>query len=170
MQAHVYVDDEALERAKHAKACCVLGTHIDASELRDTEVITAYTGQAQGEGGLRFLQDPLVFVSSLFVKNPNRLEGLRMVMPLALLGDSVAQRPLRAQLAQHQETVPNHINQPTPSPTWRWGFQLLEGIHRVRMTLQGQVHDRIEGLNDVQIKVLRLFGNEVCHLYQISPG
>jgi len=38
------------------------------------------------------------------------------------------------------------------------------------MTLQGQVHDLIEGLHDVQIKILRLFGNEVCRLYQISTG
>jgi hypothetical protein len=47
---------------------------------------------------------------------------------------------------------------------------MLEGIHRVQVTVQGQVHDLIEGLNDVQIKILRLFGNEVCHLYQISTG
>jgi hypothetical protein len=66
--------------------------------------------------------------------------------------------------------VPNQINHPTPSPTLRWVFQLLEGMHRVRMTVQDQGHDLIEGLNDVQIKILRLFGNEVCRLYQISTG
>jgi hypothetical protein len=66
--------------------------------------------------------------------------------------------------------VPNQINQPTLSPTLRWIFQLLEGIHRIQVTVQGQVHDLIEGLNDGQIKILRLFGNEVCHLYQISTG
>ena len=98
------------------------------------------------------------------------IEGLLMVMTLALLVYSVAQRRLRKQLAQNHETVPNQINQPTPSPTLRWIFQLLEGIHRVQVTVQGQVHDLIEGLNDVQIKILRLFGNEVCHLYQISTG
>jgi hypothetical protein len=31
------------------------------------------------------------------------------------------------------------------------------------------VHDLIEGLNDVQINVLRLFGEAVCRLYHISP-
>jgi tRNA nucleotidyltransferase/poly(A) polymerase len=36
--------------------------------------------------------------------------------------------------------------------------------------VQGQVHDMIEGLNDVQIKILRLFGDEVWRLYQISSG
>jgi hypothetical protein len=83
---------------------------------------------------------------------------------------SVAQRRLRQQLAQHNQTVPNQINQPTTSPTLRWVFQLLEGIHRVRVTVQGHVYERIEGLTNVQIKVLRLFGEQVCRLYQISPG
>ena len=148
----------------------MLGTNIDASELSDAEVITAYKGQAQVEGGFRFLKDPLFFVSSLFVKKPSRIEGLLMVMTLALFVYSVAQRRLRAPLVTHQETVPNQINQPTASPTLRWVFQLLEGIHRVRVTVQGQAHDLIEGLNEVQVKILRLFGNEVCSLYQISTG
>src|SRR4030095_4076691 len=170
IQAQVLADEEAMERDKQVKACYVLGTNIDAREVSDTEVIAAYKGQAHVEGGFRFLKDPLFFVSSLFVKKPNRIEGLLMVMTLALLVYSVAQRRLRKQLATHHETVPNQINQPTPSPTLRWVFQLLEGIHRVRMTVQGQVHDLIEGLNDVQIKILRLFGNEVCRPYQISTG
>jgi transposase len=170
IQAHVLADDKAMEQDKQARACYVLGTNIAASELSHAEVIVAYKGQAHVEGGFRFLKDPLFFVSSLFVKKPNRIEGLLMVMTLALLVYSVTQRRLRKQLAKHQETVPNQIHQPTPSPTLRWIFQLLEGIHRVRMTVQGQMHDLIQGLNDVQIKILRLFGNEVCRLYQISPG
>ncbi len=92
-----------------------------------------------------------------------------MVMTLALLVYSVTQRRLRQQLAEHHQTVPNQIHQPTTSPTLRWVFQLLEGIHRVRVTIQDHVHDRIESLTAVQINILRLFGNEVCHLYQISP-
>ena len=82
----------------------------------------------------------------------------------------MTQRRLRQHLAHQTETVPNQINQPTERPTLRWVFQLLEGIHRVRVTVQDQVHDLIEGLNEVKIKILRLFGEEVCRLYQISPG
>jgi transposase len=159
-----------MAQAKHAQACFVLGPTIDASALSDAEVISAYTGQSHVEGGFRFLKDPLFFVSSLFVKTPNRIEGLLMVMTFALLVYSVAQRRLRKPLAEHLETVPNQINQPTASPTFRWVFQLLEGIPRVHMTVQGQVHELIEGLNDVQIKILRLFGEQVCCLYQIAPG
>jgi transposase len=170
IQAHVRPAEAATEHQKHRHACVVLGINIGTSEWQDTEVITAYTRQSQVEGGFRFLKDPLFFVSSLFVKKPCRIQGLLMVMTLALLVYAVAQRRLRQQLAHHQETVPNQINQPTTTPTLRWVFQLLEGLHRVRMTVQAQVHELIEGLNDVQINVLRLFGAAICRLYQISPG
>ena len=65
--------------------------------MSNLDVITGYKGQAQVEGGFRFLKDPLFFVSSLFVKKPCRIQGLLMVMTLALLVYSVAQRRMRRQ-------------------------------------------------------------------------
>jgi hypothetical protein len=170
MQAQVRPDTEAIEQQKQHKACFVLGTNIDVSQLHEADVIAAYKGQAQVEGGCRFLKDPLCFVSSWFVKKPSRIQGLLMVMTLALLVYAVAQRRLRQPLGRHHETLPNQIHQPTQRPTLRWAFQLLEGIHRVRVTVQGQVHDRLEGFTAVKLNVLRLFGEGVCRLYQISPA
>ena len=169
-QAQVCPDTEAIRRHTQHKGCFVLGTNIEANELSDEQVIAAYKAQSQVEGGFRFLKDPLFFVSSLFVKKPCRIQGLLMVMTLALLVYSVAQRRLRQALARQQESLPNQIHQPTQRPTLRWVFQLLEGIHRVRVIVQGQVYDLIEGLNEVQIKILRLFGQNVCQIYQISSG
>jgi transposase len=169
IQAHVRPADEVIKDLQQVQACFVLGTNISASELSDPAAIAAYKSQSRVEGGFRLLKNPLFFVSSLFVKKPSRIEGLLMVMTLALLVYSVTQRRLRQQLAAHHQTVPNQLHQPTTSPTLRWIFQLLDGIHRVRVTVQGHVHDRIESLTNVQINILRLFGNEVCHLYQISP-
>jgi len=93
-----------------------------------------------------------------------------MVMTFAVRVYSVAQRRRRPPLAHRRTTVPNHMNQPPVAPTLRWVFQLLDGLHRVRVTLQGQVHALIEGLTDLQLKVLRLFGQEVSCLDQISTG
>ena len=170
IRAEVGPDVEKIRQLKQHKGCFVLGTNIKADELTDQEVLAAYKAQSQVEGGFRFLKDPLFFVSSLFVKKPTRIQGLLMVMTLALLVYSVAQRRLRQELARQNESLPNQINQPTQRPTLRWVFQLLEGIHRVRVMVQDQVHDLIEGLNEVQIKILRLFGQEVCQIYQISSG
>jgi transposase len=148
----------------------VLGTNARAKQLSDAEVIAGYKGQAAAEGGFRFLKDPLFFVSSLFVKKPCRIQGLLMVMTLALLVYSVAQRRLRQALARQNETIPNQINQPTSRPTLRWVFQVLEGIERVRVQVEGQVQELITGLNEVKIKILRLFGERVCQVYQLPSG
>ena len=170
IHAQARPDQERLALRKQQSACFVIGTNIEANHLSDPEVIRAYKAQAQAEGGFRFLKAPLFFVASLFVKKPCRIQGLLMVMTLALLVYAVTQRRLRGQLVRQHDTIPNQINQPTERPTLRWVFQLLEGIHRVRVTIQGTVHDLIEGLNEMQMKILRLFGEEVCRLYQISPG
>jgi transposase len=170
IQAQVKEDVDRIEEVKQHKACFVLGTNIKADALSDVEVIAGYKGQSQAEGGFRFLKDPLFFVSSLFVKKPCRIQGLLMVMTLALLVYSVAQRRLRQALARQNETLPNQINQPTNHPTLKWVFQVLEGIERVRLIVDGQKRDLITGLNEVKIKILRLFGDQVCHLYQLPSG
>jgi hypothetical protein len=97
IQAQVQPQEEPIEPLKQAKAGCGLGTTLEANQLSDAEVIRAYTGQAQAEGGLRFRKEPLFFVSSLLVNTPSRLQGLRMVMTWALLVYSVTQRRLRQQ-------------------------------------------------------------------------
>ena len=93
-----------------------------------------------------------------------------MVMTLALLVYAVAQRRLRQELARQNETIPNQIDHPTNRPTLRWVFQVLEGIERVRIQVADQVQELITGLNAVKIKILRLFGAQVCHVYQLPSG
>ena len=46
----------------------------------------------------------------------------------------------------------------------------MAGIERVRVTVDGQVRDLITGLNEVKIKILHLFGEQVCHVYQLPSG
>jgi transposase len=138
--------------------------------LPDAEVIAGYKGQSAVERGFRFLKDPVFFVSSLFVKKPSRIQGLLMVMTLALLVYTVAQRRMRHQLACQHDTLPNQIGQPTSHPTLRWLFQLLEGINRVTFSMSGHVTIVIEGLTALRRKILQLFGQKVCQIYQISSG
>ncbi|HSX81203.1 MAG TPA: IS1634 family transposase [Candidatus Saccharimonadia bacterium] len=170
IHASVRPDLATLARQQQRKACFVLGTTIPVTALTDAEVVAAYKGQSAVERGFRFLKDPVFFVSSLFVKKPSRLQGLLMVMTLALLVYSVAQRRMRHQLAQQHDTLPNQIGQPGSRPTLRWVFQLLEGINRVTISVQGHVTIVMEGLTTLRRKILQLFGQKVCQIYQISPG
>jgi transposase len=164
MYAQVRPAQEVLEAHKQPRACVVIGTNMAARHVGNAEGIRASKAPSGVEGGGRCLKDPLFFVSSLFMKKPCRMQGLLMGMTLALRVYAVPQRRLRQPLARQNATVPNQIKQPTQRPTLRWVFQLLEGMHRVRVMVQGQVHGLIEGLNDVQINILRLLGDEVCRL------
>jgi len=161
-------DDDVITQEQRRKACFVLGTSIPDAELSDLEVIAGYKGQGAVERGFRFLKAPEFFVSSLFVKKPSRMVGLLMVMTLALLVYSVAQRRMRKQLESTGETIPNQINQPTSQPTLRWIFQLLEGIHQVSLDVDGQVINVMEGITELRGKVLQLFGKKVAQIYYIS--
>ncbi len=92
MPAQSRVDAAILEADTPHRACYVIGTNIAASQWSDGEILRAYQSPSHAASGCRFLTDPLCFVSSLFVKKPSRIQGVLMVMTLALLGYSVTQR------------------------------------------------------------------------------
>jgi len=161
-------DEERVESHRQQKACFIIGTNLPVSELDDCAVFQAYKNQSTVERGFRFLKDPLFFVSSLFLKKPSRIETLLMVMTLSLLVYSIAERRMRQQLAVSNESLPNQINIPTKTPTLRWLFQILEGINRVTVSLDDKRHCLIEGMNDLRTKIIRLFGETICRIYQIS--
>jgi hypothetical protein len=52
----------------------------------------------------------------------------------------------------------------------RWVFQVLDGIARVPVTVDGQVWDLRTGLNEIKINLLHLFGEQVGHVYQWPSG
>ena len=170
IQVQFQVDVSALEARIEQGACFIIGTNIETNEISDEAVFSAYKGQASVEQGFRFLKDPVFFVSSLFVKKPSRIEGLLMVMTLALFVYSMAQRRLRGALSEQGETLPNQIKQPRSRPTLRWVFQMLDGINRVIVRTKEGVRAIIEGLTELKTKILRLLGPGVEQIYQISSA
>jgi len=64
----------------------VLATNVlDEAVLNDDEMISEYKAQQSCERGFGFLKDPLFFTDSVFLKSPERIEALAMVMGLCLL-------------------------------------------------------------------------------------
>jgi transposase len=70
----------------------------------------------------------LFLASSVFVKKPERLVALSLVMVLCLLVYRLAEHRLREQLAATGQTIPSQVNKPTDRPTMRWVFQCFEGV------------------------------------------
>jgi transposase len=71
------------------------------------------------ERGFRFLKDPLFFTASVFLKTPERVAALAMVMGLCLLVYALGERELRRKLAHSEASIPDQLGRPTQTPTLR---------------------------------------------------
>ncbi|MBI3942395.1 MAG: IS1634 family transposase [Chloroflexi bacterium] len=157
-----------LEAAKCNLGKFIIATNeLDAARLPAQAMLAHYTAQgATVERGFRFLKDPLFFAHSLFLKKPERLMALVMIMGLALLIYALAERQLRQALALHHATVPDQKGKPTLKPTMRWIFQIFEGID-VLSVWQGNhlLLRRVLNLRPVHQQILRLLGPPVLNCY-----
>lgn len=169
VKANLILDEQNVASSDLEKSCYILATN--DLELKAKDVVSLYKQQIVVEKGFRFLKDPKFFTSAFFLKKPERIQGLLMVMTLALLVYSVAERRLRRELAKQGETLPNQIKKETPTPTLRWLFQCMSGVNRVLLDLgdeNKQVH--FQGLNELRNKIIALFGPPVVRYYQIQQG
>ena len=110
----------------------ILATNVlNPEELSSEEMLSEYKAQQSCERGFRFLKDPLFLADSVFLKTPQRIETMGMLMGLCLLVYSIGQRKLRNELENRGEMIKNQLGKLINRPTMRWIFQELQGIHLV---------------------------------------
>jgi transposase len=169
IRGEILLDEKSKTVLIQQESCYVISSTALKEDLSDCEIIEGYKGQNSSvERGFRFLKDPLFFVSSLFIKKPERIMGLLMIMTLALLVYSIAQRRLRNYLKENQKTLPNQIKKEINTPTLRWVFQMMEGINVVILALEEGKKVMIQGLNTVRKRIIECFGFEVAKIYQLE--
>jgi transposase len=173
LQGQVVNDPERVEAAKHNLGKFIIATNeLDPHKLSVASMLSNYADQGVSvERGFRFLKDPLFFADSLFLKKPERIMALMMIMGLALLIFALAERQLRRMLDQKKETLPDQKGKPTQTPTLRWIFQVFEGID-ILSVWTGNHRIFRQGLNlrPVHRQVLQLFGPQVRKCYLIESG
>jgi transposase len=123
-----------------------------------------YKGQNAVEKGFRFLKDKSFRVAEVYLKKEERIEALSMIMVLSLLIYSIAEWMIRKKLKESGETVSNQLGKPTQCPTLKWIFQKFRNINEAIIELKGAIHREIINLNEEQIKIIKLFGQE-CEKY-----
>ncbi len=164
-------NEEAIVEALKSKGKFILGSNeLDEEKLPTETILMAYKGQAASvERGFRFLKDPMFFASSLFLERPERIMALLMVMGLSLLVYALAERSLRTQLAQRDESIPNQVGKPTQRPTIRRIFQVFQGIDVLLIQHSLGTKRQVLNLKPIHLRVLDLLGPEVKNCY-ISDG
>ena len=157
----------SVEREQQRQKDIYRTNELEATRLSLTGMLENYTDQGISvERGFRFLKDPLFFANTLFLKKPQRIMALLMIMGLALLIYSLAERKLRLALKEMQATIPNQLGKPTQTPTIRWVFQLFEGLDILLIRQNGQVVVRkLLNLRPVQQQVIALLGPRVQYCY-----
>ncbi len=142
-----------VERQRQAGRFILATNILEVKELNADELLNIYKQQQSCERGFRFIKDPLFFADSLFVKNPERVETMMMLMGLCLLVYNIGQRELRATLKTQKATVENQVNKLTERPTLRWIFQCFQGIHVLIL----QSVKQIINLTEERCRILKFF-------------
>jgi len=127
--------------AKRDDALKQLGLFIIASNdlsesLTMEKALSTYKSQQSVEKGFRFLKSPDFLTSSIYLKKPERIEALLMVMTSCLMVYAALEHKIRKQLKEKDLYFPDQKKKPSQKPTARWVFQCFEGV--TVLHLEGQ--------------------------------
>ncbi|AKB59724.1 Mobile element protein [Methanosarcina barkeri 227] len=89
------------------------------------KMLEYYKNQSKVEKGFRFIKDKSFRVSEVYLKKPQRIEALSMIMVLTLMVYSVAEWKLRESLKETGETIPNQVKKQTQKHTLKCAFVLM---------------------------------------------
>jgi transposase len=128
------------------------------------KMLEHYKNQSQVEKGFRFIKDKSFRVSEVYLKKPQRIEALSMIMVLTLMIYSVAEWKLRERLKETGETIPDQVKKQTQKPTLKWVFMLMREITEVKIEVDSKIVTKIANMNEVKDKIIKLMG-ENCEKY-----
>jgi transposase len=145
-------------------SCFILATNeLDEGQLSAPAVLAGYKGQARAERGFRFLKDPQFLASSLYLKKPERIMALLMVMTVCLLVYAALEYRIRTVLKEQDATFPDQKGKRIQHPTARWVFHYFVGIHVLYIPGQDLM---ILNLTDEHQHLLHLLGKRYAWFYR----
>lgn len=134
------INQEKVDKLSERAGRFILATNqLDKSQLSSDEMLIRYKEKQAPERGFAFLKAPLFFADSVFLKSPQRVETMALLMGLCLLVYSLGQRELRRYLKNSKTALKNPLGKLTECPTLRWIFQCFQGIHLVVLSGVKQV-------------------------------
>lgn len=160
------LDEEKVAKIRAKKGRFVLATNqLDTGVLSDAEVLSEYKAQSGVECSFKFIKDDTFQVDSVFLKTPERIEALMMVMTLCLMVYGVSEYELQQSLQANNESIPNAMKKPTQTPSLRWVYFLFRVVNEVIVVIDEQAQRLVVNINDVLRKVIKHFGPRASEIY-----
>src|SRR5262245_61817313 len=153
LQVTVHEQSEIIARKTQETGCFVLLTNVpSAGEMahRAGDVLRAYKEQHGIEQNFGFLKDPLI-VNSLFLKKPERIEALGLVLLLALLLWRLVERTLRVHVETTGQPLTGWDKKATQKPT---AFMMMTKFAGVMVLKVGDQRQLAHPLSTVQQQYL----------------
>lgn len=140
----------------------ILATNDHSDTLTMAELLATYKAQQNVERGFRFLKSPEFLTSSLYLKKPERIEALLMVMTCSLMIYAALEHRIRQGLVEQNRSVADMKKKPTQQPTARWIFLRFGGIHEYRL---GEAPPQVTELTGDQQIILEVLGERYRQIY-----
>jgi len=123
-------DLQKIAEQESRKGYFILSTNdLNYEKFPPQEVLQTYKAQQSVERGFRFLKSPDFLVSSFYLKKPERIEALLMVMTLCLLVYAAIEYKTRCQLKTLNLYFLDQKKRPYQNPTTRWIFFCFLSLH-----------------------------------------
>jgi len=106
----------------------IIATNDVSEHLDMANLLSRYKAQQNVEKGFRFLKSPDFLTSAIYLKKPERIEALLMVMTCCLMVYAGLEHQIRKTLVEKNCYFPDMKYKPAQRPTARWVFQCFEGI------------------------------------------
>jgi len=134
--------------------------------LTPSELLHEYKSQQRVERGFRFLKSPEFLSDALFLKKPQRIEAMLMIMTLCLMVYAALEYKIRKELKEQNKTFPNQLGKPIQNPTARWVF---ECFHEIQIVIIEQLRQKvIANLLERNHFILDLLGTNYWRYYLVE--
>ena len=163
IQAIMSSEIEQYKAEKEKIGYFILATNeLDENTISDEKLLEHYKNQSSVERSFRFLKDPNIVASSLFVQKPERMTAIMMIMTLCLLVYSALEYATRTLLKKNNLSFPNQQGKLIQNPSMKWVFEYFEGIHILYAPSNQKL---ILNMNEYQKLILKLLGLNFQHFY-----
>ena len=148
-------DPEQVAPLRQEAGCFVLLTNLDdednLTDWTSKSLLKLYINQNGIEQNFGFLKNPVI-VNSIFLKKPQRIEVLGMVLLIALLIWRLMERRMRQYVEKNGNTITGWDNRPTKKPT---AFMMTTKFAKVLVVNMGNQRKMARPLTPVQLEYLK---------------
>jgi transposase len=149
------VDAEAIAPLRLEAGCFILLTNLSGRQEIDQwtaiTLLELYKNQSGIEQNFGFLKDPVI-VNSIFLKKPNRIEVLGLILIIALLIWRLMEHCMRQYLERTQSEISGWKNRPTKRPT---SFMMTTKFLSILVARSGRRRQLVRPLKPVQLEFLQ---------------